>query len=1246
MRDRDPPLCEPDATLYAFRRNVVVAASAGTGKTHRLTTLYALCTLGLTSMGQQDVCTPCPAIAPERIVATTFSRAAAQEIRARVERALRTLCGDEDAARATPIGQAVLARAHLLGVDSWSPIQERAKSSLASFHAANIDTLHATAGAVVRAHALDLSVPPDVRLLDEDEAREVTDAAVDDALSHALSGSVEQARAARALVAACAGVPNTRQAVGRILDRADEEGVTISELALEDHLEHARALRASIVRAIEATAASEASTLRDRARRALDVLRAQGEDVRLLEAGANAVGEIMSARRPSKTKRTEADDAMHELFESLSGSTKKDRLRRLAAFLDAAPELSAREREIVTLLGNARRHSNEHKQRAGGLGFGDVLRLARHGLCHDANMAREARRHVSVMLVDEFQDTSAVQRDLVYLLREDDASQRSPGDPPRPEHLCRSGLFLVGDRKQSIYGFRGADVAVFSRVCVELAGEAAASALHLPTTGQEHAIADFVALRESRRSGTNILSFVNTFCAADFASGRESSTAPREFEIDYAHAEHLVPVADEPAADVTLRTAGEVVVITDDSSTPEGAEPLLKEARGPARESFIAAGFVARLAARESTPLADIAILTRRRSTIPLVELALGRFGVPYVVAGRALYAASETRDVAALIRLVLDPHDRHAMATVLRGPAAALSDPALLCLSHPERGLSSELLSPSWSPEQASVALSPDDLEALQTFRRRFADVRSALLRMAPADALRVAIAAFDLDRVIATLPRGSARLGNVDRLIDIAGRRGGSLAGFSRWMDRQIADDTDEPEAVVFSADDDAVRLTTIHGSKGLDFPVVLLVDLDASIGPAQIPLGLTPRTAERPATFVFRHYGPAGVLVPTAAMRRAQAEVTARDRAERRRLTYVAMTRARRMLVLVAPTAPGRRDSALTTLQGGLQGDLAATITRVEPCAPLLEVEHLDLAGRAAESDALAAPPRPTDSTDRARHAVTIATTPLGIYAGCERRFRLRYLLALDEPVESGQLDLFDGPPPDRDDRGPNEDGDPREAGRAAHRVLERWPWALWGETTPVEDVLAELMLEGLPESARTADLARGVAQFLGGPYAISLRAEGATIARERAFVCATRDDSPLSLRGAMDLVARFPDGRIDVIDYKHARARTDLAPYAFQLKAYAWVLKRGAPDAQVRAGALFLESAHEPVMLPGQGPDGALSDAQHDAFESELSHLGSRFAQARSQDRWSDEKLETCRALRCGFVTACHRDRARR
>src|SRR5262249_5398160 len=107
---------------------------------------------------------------------------------------------------------------------------------------------------------------------------------------------------------------------------------------------------------------------------------------------------------------------------------------------------------------------------------------------------------------------------------------------------------------------------------------------------------------------------------------------------------------------------------------------------------------------------------------------------------------------------------------------------------------------------------------------------MRRAVLHMPPGEAIRTSIEALDLDRVLAALPRAAARLGNLDRLVAIARTQGGTLASFVRWLERRIREQTDEAEAAVFSPEDDAVRLTTNHASKGLDFPVVVLVDLNA--------------------------------------------------------------------------------------------------------------------------------------------------------------------------------------------------------------------------------------------------------------------------------------------------------------------------------------------------------------------------------------------------------------------------------
>ena len=1317
-----PARGEADAVLFAFRRNVVVAASAGTGKTHRLTALYLLLALGLTSMGQPDERTAAAPLAPERIVATTFSRAAALEISRRVEHALRSFAG-WDGVAPIPFADAVIARQARLGA-ALDPLRDprsrsleaaelrrRAAEALGRWGSARIDTLHGVAGQIARAHALALGLPPGARVLEEDEAQALGDLAVDEALGQALEGGGARAEAARGLVAAAGGVAGARAAVTRLLDRLDEEGLSPGELVLADHAAAARTAARELVRVARAAAVGGSEALRAPAASVAAELgtfaaelEAAGEAaLPTLPAGAaRAIAELFAVRKITGRARTAADEEIAEFIASLPGGKKEARAHHLAAWLAEAPALGARERAMVELLERARSLAAASRRRARALGFGDLLRAARDGLRDRPEVGRAVRHGIDALLVDEFQDTSRVQRDLVYLLRQrEDASQARPASggsateprragrgAARPEPtaagLAAHGLFLVGDRKQSIYGFRGADVAVFSRICAELAGRAAGEALRLPEAlwsaipeGAE--VADFVALRESRRSGAAILDLVNAFAERDFAP----AGAARDFEVAYGPAEQLEPA---PAAD---RGRGEVVVVRDDGATPDGAEPLVRGATGAMREAFVAAAMVAR-EARAGVAFRDVAVLARRRSTIPLVELALGRLGVPYVVAGRALFDAREVRDVAAALRLLLDPEDRLALATVLRGPMVGLSDAALALLSIPGKGLSVPLGRAAGRDEARAfdaraAALDPADRARLAAFRGRWEDLRRAALRVPPGEAIRIAVAALGYDRVLAALPRPEARLGNVDRLVTIARRRAGgaaaTLAGFVRWLDRRIADEADEAEAAVFSPEDDAVRLTTIHASKGLDFPVVVLVDLDAAPRGSVPGIALRPSTGADAAALVIRHVvrhpeRPEPLSLTSAALKEARADNLARESAARARLGYVAMTRARDRLVFVGVPGEGKRGSAWRTLAAGLaDGLLALHVTRFEEARALLEEPARapstasalpPVPGRAAARGAQAPASRDAAAAEAPRAAVDperrpvrtlpIATTPLGIFRGCARRFRFRHLLGLDEPVSSGQLDLFGDPAPANEPvarRGEGEDeADPRDLGRAAHRVLETWPLERWGEATTPAEIAARLALEGLsPEGEETARIAAGVARFLEGSYARTLRDDGAVVRREEAFVLPVPPAAPapgaapvaLALRGAMDLCVEREDGAVDVIDYKLSRPRADLSPYDFQLRAYALAARRavGRAGGPVRAGVLFLGAAAEPTFLAGAATGAAIGDAEHQRFEGELVALGARFAEARASGHYEGEPEESCRRQRCGFLPVCHR-----
>jgi ATP-dependent helicase/nuclease subunit A len=890
---------------------------------------------------------------------------------------------------------------------------------------------------------------------------------------------------------------------------------------------------------------------------------------------------------------------------------KAERIRASVRFIGNAAALSLESRGISQLIARAQRVLRERRIARGKLGFGDVLWLSRDALLARPDLQAESGEGLDALLVDEFQDTSRVQRDLLLLLWQapEAARRRKPGSLPDVASLRSRGLLVVGDRKQSIYAFRGADVSVYARLAAELAGEPAARALDL--RGVEAArdpVAKFAALTQNFRSAPGILRFVNCVARRDF-----EIEPRRAYQIRYTEHEALVPGREDARP-------GRVTLIDTESAAPDVSDPLLARAEGGLLTAFTVAGFCAR-AQSQGTRFSQIAILARRRATLPLLELALDRFSVPFVVAGRALYATPEIRDLAALLRLSLDPYDRHALVVVARSPLGGLSDPGLVELSEPGRGL---LPARRWDPERVSDAR---DRALAHELKQRLVELSELAARLSPRDLLSFAVERFELESVLGSLTRGPGRFGNVGRLLEIAARHGGSLPRFSRWLERQITLEVDESEAAVFSEADDAVRLLTIHGSKGLAFDVTVLADVDAIETTQSPPLSLL-RHDDGSVELVIRHRGPEGALY-TPLMLRAGQDARSRASAERQRLSYVALTRARSELVVALP-AKARAGTLAASIRGVVEAgelDDHPAVVRVSGRS-LLEA----LPSVPAATEAPLPPPRRPDSAPW--RGAAIGVTALADFAICARRFHLLHVLGLEEPAAPAA-------------RGDNAD-DARSLGSAAHRLLERFPLERWGTSVTADELIAELEREGLdPEAPATRETAAGVARFLQGAYAASVGAKGVRVHRElelTALFDAT-DRAPKTqldlferkverralIKATLDLVVERPDRSIEVLDYKRSRGG-DSRRYALQLSAYASVCRAEFGQRLVRVGLVhLLGQSSEPEWL---------EPAPH-----ELSGLVTNLVRRRYSGEYPPVAPPRCRAARCGFLNACHRGDSR-
>ncbi|HEY2405526.1 MAG TPA: UvrD-helicase domain-containing protein [Polyangiaceae bacterium] len=1189
-------------SVPGLARNAVIAASAGTGKTQTLTSIYLCFALGLEDTGRPLSC--------ERIAATTFSRAAAAEIRERLELRLRSLSSDEsrDPLRA-------LAESHGL---SQRDLKERVAVTLRALPSATIDTLHGLALRLLRRHALELGLSESFVVLDEDQALTDAERVIDDTLSDALTGP--KAAATARLIDACRGLEGTRWSLYSLLDRLDNEGLRAEELAIDSYERDAEAELARLRAICEAIARAEPCALSAAARGALAAL--AGRDFVALRA---ALSEFALVTASKKLKEAAFWPEFSAFQDGLGSDAKPLRFKRFVDFQEQAGELAAELRDVASLLAELQQNLLSARRRAGLVSFGDALRLARDGLRDHPEIALRARAEFDVVLVDEFQDTSRVQRDLLFLLRERPESIRGrrPGCLPNAGDLSERGLIVVGDRKQSIYAFRGADVSVFTELAVELSGPDASSQLDLQgVPSNPNPVASFHTLTENYRSQPALIEAINVIARRDF-----SERPTRPFEIRYTDAEALVaPSQRVPAA------RGRVTLLEDDAGTPPDAAPIVTHAKPAQRSAFVAAGLCARLA-EAGTPLREIAILARRRATLPLVEIALDHFALPFVVAGRALYRTAEVRDLSAALRLLREPRDRHALAIVARGPLAGLSDQTLAALSQARMGLADWR---TWGEVELRDAEERAKTDALLA---RLQVLFAAGPKLSPRQALALIVELFELEAVYAALPRGRERFGNVERLLEIASRHGGNLNPFVRWLGRQIALDVDEAEAAVFSEEDDAVRLLTVHGSKGLAFPTVIMLDVGGTERPRTEPLSLL--RAAQTTSLVIRHRTDQGAL-STPLQRRAYEDATARARAERQRLSYVALTRAREHLAIVLPPGKPTNHSLANSIAGELwQLAEIPGIERVSAASLLTTASRVP---RKEPGPTLPVPERP--AIPRVAR-VSVGVTALSDFAICARRFRLTRLLGIAEPAlgHTTALDHSD---------------DPRSLGSAAHRVLERFPESRWGEAVPLAEVHALLVREGLePDAESTHETANGIARFLSGRYARELRARGATLLREMALsvplsasagasapaknersgsrqldlfaprapvVAIDSAGMTLVLKATLDLVVRYPDHSIDVVDYKRSRGGDD-ERYAFQLAAYRDAARAHFGTSQLRVGLVHL-----------------LGDAEEPSWQQapsfDLTALGSRLAAAQSSDVWPAIAEPNCRAARCGFVLACH------
>ncbi len=872
----------------AARGNVVVVAGAGTGKTRTLVERCLSCLL------EEK-----PRASIDELLVVTFTEAAAAEVRQRI-------------------------RARLVEEREREPNAPHWPEQLALFETAQIGTLHSFCLQLVRRHFYQLRLDPQLSVLAEEEARLLAEETLDDLLQKHYEGTGKAARAVQELI----------QVQGRGVDRVIRRlllRVHAYKQTLPDPAGWLRAQRTAF--ASPAPAQWDAwleEALAQWRERSLPFLEGKAAENPVASQCAEALREMA----PGKSRAAQAAilqgvlAAQQEYPEGKKGLW-VDPLGRFfdeAAFLfslvdpQTKPNPLAQDWDwvrnamttLLDLAGEFASAFTETKRELGVLDFHDLEQYALQLLwdfeqTRPTPIAQSWRNQFRFVFVDEYQDINAAQDKILSSL-----SREGP----------QANRFLVGDLKQSIYRFRLANPAIFQAYLQRWQ----------PPSG------NVVVLSDNFRSREGILHFVNSFfeaCMRRELGGADYDERARlrfgseaKPELSTGDSASLPNKASTPAAtpndgpvvELHLRLKKRSPSQPETEEQSSEAEAEVEELAESAKEArLITLRLRALKAARHPVwdeqlkafrPVdwRDMAILLRSPANkTQNYAVEFGRLNLPLEVARRGFYESLEISDLVSLLQLLDNPLQDLPLLAVLHSPLVGLTAAELATIRLAARGARFWTALLRWrdgaqvQSSRSKVQGPEAQVEKVSLFLERYGRWRQLARQSSLSRCLETILAETHYTTWLLTQPHGSQRVANVQRLLALAEKfdqfQRQGLFRFLNLIEAQRHAEA-EPE-VTATGEQNAVRLMSIHQSKGLEFPVVVVADLGKPFNLSDLRTdiildevyGLCPQI-KPPHT---------GKRYPSLPYWLARQRQTSETLGEELRLLYVAMTRARDLLIL---------------------------------------------------------------------------------------------------------------------------------------------------------------------------------------------------------------------------------------------------------------------------------------------------------------------------------------------------------
>lgn len=1075
--------------------SLFIEAGAGTGKSTSLVSRI------IATIEREN-----PSIQIDQIAAITFTQRAGAELRNKLRENLESACVE-------------------------NPRSSNLKSALENLDGAQVGTIHSLAQTILREHAISAGVPLGFEVGEDSGAKAARSARSKTSVELFFAHIGHDSR--DVLVSYGVSVSKLRELFSEI----DENSFQLTNVAFEAPNDELSILQGDLLAHLQAywQKAQDLNTDADD-RLYQNMISVLPNLIKLVER-ANSAEMLDKWNELSKKGKVETpslggggsaknwgDNLPKDIrseFKEFSGM--------LAAFLffPAATVI----REGLTAVWEGLKVAREERVAAGDLEYDDLLSLTAQLLKTNQEVRRYVHNQFKVVMVDEFQDTDPLQWTIVKLITSDPELEFDGDDHiPLPGHLV-----VVGDPKQAIYAFRGADIDTYRSTLANFQDA---------TTG----FGKVLSLTTNFRSVSTVIEEVNKIFRIAMAPG-----TPRQ--VNY---QDLDPFHNPS----TPNPGPAIQIVRDPEPVPEKYNPNERESKQLAfainraiNDQWLVTeetGSRSRLFTRD-TQYSDITILYPTRTGTPALLDSLDDYAIPYRSADAGLvYSRPVIMGIKAALTTAVENQADLNLWLALKSPLFGCTDAQLM-----EYRLSGN----SWySSDDSQSGVVPESLRVLH-------QLRSRATASTPVDLMDFLL---DRTRVLEYLPR--THRGNFDadciRMVKAHAQEWQDLGGaglyeYLQWLDTVLLDSTKTSLPEPDDQQDNAVRLMTIHQAKGLEFPIVVLSGMSREMGFTEPTLGIT-----SPDHFEF---SVAASMKTSGYGSWAEYEYAPRQRAEKIRLMYVALTRAKDHLIVSlagdskvtnkdgTPSKKPRFSSLLIDAVPPKQADITMIPTdpiraKDKPAAP---IDPLDPAWRSGIKDLQDATKNRWVSSPSGEGAIA-----LGLDSVQEAIEEDTDLIERFEPTKHTQA------PIDRIMR------DGTSIGQSVHRSLDTLIHLSVPTPETIKDVCAQIAAE--EEALSHLDLIVSMVNQGLTSETVQAAITSGEFWSEMYIAAPVEHQTVKVVDGLIDLAYRDHQGGIHIVDYKTDQVLSEqtMTHYRQQLLSYAELIKRATGATQVTAQVLHL------------------------------------------------------------------------